>query len=429
MRSLFLLLFSLPCFFAISQVTQTFTSSGNFTVPAGVTSIFVEAWGGGGSGGGALGNSSPQFRAMGGGGGGGAYSSGTFSVTPAQVIPYVVAGQTAPSSTTRIDGGESSFGSISAQGGTGGEPAVATSNSHGGGSGGSGGIGTTNGGNGGSGIGYDGDDTNTQPGGGGGGGTLTNGGNGLNWQTIEDVPTGGLGGNDGGGNGASGSTAMGGQNGLIGSAPGGGGSGAYAAASTTQRSGGAGARGQIRITYNVNMPVGLTFFAIKKVSKSTIIEWLTSYEKSSSHFLIQRSQDGSSFETIGQVNSVGDSEITNSYSYIDNQPKKGNNYYRLVQVDLDGTKNTFKTEMVHMPYERGFMLVNTIVDQENTSLQLSSDVEKYHVSIYEISGQKVLQIENLNFDQLIDTKDLAQGIYVAHCEGNGEVSTFRFVKK
>jgi hypothetical protein len=180
---------------------------------------------------------------------------------------------------------------------------------------------------------------------------------------------------------------------------------------------------------NSILPIKLQAFHVTKINKTTKINWTTSHEKSSSHFLIQRSQDGSNFETIGQVNSVGDSEITNNYSYIDNQPKKGNNYYRLVQVDLDGTKNPHKTEMIHMPYEQGFTLINTIVDQENTSLQLSSDVEKYHVSIYDISGQKVLQIENLNFDQLIDTKDLAQGIYVAHCEGNGEVSTFRFVKK
>jgi len=35
-----------------SQVSQTFTSSGSFIVPAGVSSIKVEVWGGGGAGGG-----------------------------------------------------------------------------------------------------------------------------------------------------------------------------------------------------------------------------------------------------------------------------------------------------------------------------------------------------------------------------------------
>jgi hypothetical protein len=52
---------------ANAQVTQNFSTSGTFTVPANVTSITVEAWGSGGSGGGALGaTAGGGLRAMGG---------------------------------------------------------------------------------------------------------------------------------------------------------------------------------------------------------------------------------------------------------------------------------------------------------------------------------------------------------------------------
>src|SRR5690606_23116438 len=54
-------------------------SSGSYQVPAGVSSITVEAWGGGGRGGSRTsGNSNTGF----GGGGGGAYARSTLSVTP-----------------------------------------------------------------------------------------------------------------------------------------------------------------------------------------------------------------------------------------------------------------------------------------------------------------------------------------------------------
>jgi len=53
---------------------ETFDSSTSWTVPAGVTSVDVECWGGG-AGGGASSNGE-------GGGGGGAYSKSTLSVTP-----------------------------------------------------------------------------------------------------------------------------------------------------------------------------------------------------------------------------------------------------------------------------------------------------------------------------------------------------------
>jgi len=56
---------------SIDAQTQTYTANGTFTVPAGVTSVQVEAWGGGGAGGGVDGVNW-QNRA-GGGGGGGAY--------------------------------------------------------------------------------------------------------------------------------------------------------------------------------------------------------------------------------------------------------------------------------------------------------------------------------------------------------------------
>jgi hypothetical protein len=66
--------------------TQTFTTSGSFTVPAGVTSLTVEAWGGGGAGGGATGNPS-----AGGGGAGGAYVKNTsLSVTPGASYTVIV---------------------------------------------------------------------------------------------------------------------------------------------------------------------------------------------------------------------------------------------------------------------------------------------------------------------------------------------------
>ena len=56
----------------------TFLSSGNWTVPAGVTKIAVELWGGGG------GAASPS------GGGGGGYILGVFTVTPGTMISFTV---------------------------------------------------------------------------------------------------------------------------------------------------------------------------------------------------------------------------------------------------------------------------------------------------------------------------------------------------
>ena len=70
---------------SVLGVTETFTSSGTWTAPAGVTEVTVEVWGAGGG--------SPACSGNGvvtGGGGGGAYSRDTLSVTPEANYSYVV---------------------------------------------------------------------------------------------------------------------------------------------------------------------------------------------------------------------------------------------------------------------------------------------------------------------------------------------------
>lgn len=84
----------------------TLTASGNWTVPAGVTSATVEVWGGGGGGG-----STNTNNSGGGGGGGGGYSSSLLAVTPAAVLPYIIGAAGAAGTTTTAGGagGASSF--------------------------------------------------------------------------------------------------------------------------------------------------------------------------------------------------------------------------------------------------------------------------------------------------------------------------------
>ncbi|MBK7696895.1 MAG: hypothetical protein IPI30_22055 [Saprospiraceae bacterium] len=71
MKTLYAIMLWIVLFATIGngQITETFTSSTTWTVPAGVTSITVKVWGAGGGGG----------YSKGSGGGGGAYHTGTIS--------------------------------------------------------------------------------------------------------------------------------------------------------------------------------------------------------------------------------------------------------------------------------------------------------------------------------------------------------------
>jgi hypothetical protein len=213
------------CNLSNAQTVVTFSTSGIWTCPAGVTSIQVESWGAGGAGGGAF-----AANNRGGGGGGGAYTIATVSVIP--TIGYSVTVGVGPAGTASAvgnPGGPSSFNTVSAiaNGGAGGGIGAT-------GAGGGGGTGTYNGGNGATGA------TAGSGGGGGGAGSGGVGGTGA-------VTGGGTAGAIDGGAGANGITSSG--NGNAGSTYGGGGSGARRGSSSSAQSGGAGANGFVRITY------------------------------------------------------------------------------------------------------------------------------------------------------------------------------------
>lgn len=124
-----------------TNVFVTFTASGTYTVPSGVSSISYLVVAGGGSG---AGNNSTNVAC--GGGGAGGYISGSLSVSAGQQYSVIVGAGGSGQATTNDGangrrGGNSVFGSVTATGGGGGAAYNTTGAEYNGGSGGGGGNG------------------------------------------------------------------------------------------------------------------------------------------------------------------------------------------------------------------------------------------------------------------------------------------------
>jgi len=219
------------------------SGSGSWIVPSNVYSIKIDAWGGGGAG---AGQSTTGTGGLA-GGAGGAHSISTISVTPGQIIYWVVGASRTGTSGNAANGNDTWVNELTNSSPTssndgvlakGGQSAVGITS----------GVGTTTGSvgqtiyRGGSGrVGGA-----TAGGGGSGAGTSLNG--------VDATGTAGATAPAGGGNGGSGHAS--GGNGTAGSTPGGGGGGAYKN-NTTSRNGGAGAAGRVILTYTA-IPVCAT---------------------------------------------------------------------------------------------------------------------------------------------------------------------------
>ena len=84
------------------------------------------------------------------------------------------------------------------------------------------------------------------------------------------------------------------------------------------------------------LPVELFYFIAEKQDEGNFLTWKTASEYNNSHFNILRSRDGISWNAIGTVKGVGNSQKINVYEYLDDEVWTGVVYYRLEQTDIDG---------------------------------------------------------------------------------------------
>lgn len=85
---------------------------------------------------------------------------------------------------------------------------------------------------------------------------------------------------------------------------------------------------------STSLPIQFLSFSGKMYESKSLLNWNASMDGSHSHFEVERSTDRVNFVTIGVEKS-----FTAPFSFIDQQPSAGTNYYRIKQVSINGTTN------------------------------------------------------------------------------------------
>ncbi|MEM7655080.1 MAG: T9SS type A sorting domain-containing protein [Bacteroidota bacterium] len=99
---------------------------------------------------------------------------------------------------------------------------------------------------------------------------------------------------------------------------------------------------------SLTFPVELTSF--EAISLGTVIQlnWSTATETNNDYFAIERSADGQGFQSIGRETGVGTSQESQQYQFVDTQPLAGLGYYRICQVDYDGSFSFSQVQSVRL---------------------------------------------------------------------------------
>lgn len=97
------------------------------------------------------------------------------------------------------------------------------------------------------------------------------------------------------------------------------------------------------------LPVELLSFTAEPEENSVALNWSTASELNNDHFTLERSYNGLDFIPFADVPGNGTTNMKQEYSAMDYSPYGGLSYYRLSQVDFDGTRNHLDVIAVRRP--------------------------------------------------------------------------------
>lgn len=183
---------------------------------------------------------------------------------------------------------------------------------------------------------------------------------------------------------------------------------------------------------NTALPVELLYFNATVQAQTSILTWATATEENNAYFNIERSTDGMHFEAIGQVKGKGTTYQMQEYSFVDESPINGENYYRLRQIDFDGKSEYHKIAIVTITNDLknniAIMPIN-VSDQLNILFNEIIDT-KVETSIITLHGQIVKStIINKNENHhTIDVSELSTGLYFIRMNVDNTIITKKFMK-
>jgi hypothetical protein len=165
---------------------------------------------------------------------------------------------------------------------------------------------------------------------------------------------------------------------------------------------------------NSTIPVEMTSFTAKKVGTANKLAWQTATEINNYYFDVERSNDGATFQNIGKVKGVGNTNTLSNYDFMDENPLAGTNYYRLQQVDVNGKTTTSKTVAVNANGKGSVKVFPTLATDKLSVLTTSEKEEAYE--IVNLVGQIVAQGRLTNSAD-VQISQLAKGNYVLKIAG------------
>lgn len=185
------------------------------------------------------------------------------------------------------------------------------------------------------------------------------------------------------------------------------------------------------------LPVEIIYLQANKRDNSVVLEWATAQELNNKGFFVEVSADGVSYASIGFVETKnGTSAVKQVYTFTDRESgKQGTRYYRLKQIDVDGTIAYFGPKAITF----GAVANRVQVYPNPFSSEINLDIEAEQegtaiITVTNAIGKQLLQRKvsvqsGANTEKLLLDARLPQGIYFIHIQMGSLSNYFKVLKQ
>jgi hypothetical protein len=183
------------------------------------------------------------------------------------------------------------------------------------------------------------------------------------------------------------------------------------------------------------LPVELTFFTANVNGSTASLNWTTATEINNRGFEIQRKLENAHWKNIGFVPGFGSTTESKSYTYLDNSVSNGKYFYRLKQIDFNGTFAYSSIVEAHVGACIEFALSQNYPNPFNPATTIEFTIPEtglVTLDIYNAVGQKVTSLVNENlkagvYKKQWNAEGFASGIYYARLTAGTNVKTQKLV--
>ena len=170
---------------------------------------------------------------------------------------------------------------------------------------------------------------------------------------------------------------------------------------------------------DIVLPISLISFTAKPRNNNVLLSWKTLREHHNNYFKLSHSTDGINFKLVAKVNAAVDGAIENTYAFIHQNPANGNNYYRLEQIDLDGTVKDLGIQQVKFSITLS-QEVKVYPNPTMDDITVSFEKDIYTViKLLNLNGV-ILMIKSISINDTeisFDMRNLSAGSYLIQLEG------------